>query len=130
MAFYIDENGNIELIQGDSGTLTVNELPTDKNYTIYLAIRNKKRELVGSEIYLSTNQSDTVTFVIGAALTDLLTVPLSEESETYYYGIKLCATDAQTLVETEETLFLGDMTIAEMNTITVYPKRVEGYTNA
>lgn len=38
MAFNIDENGNITLIQGDSGSLVINGLKTDKNYTVFFAI--------------------------------------------------------------------------------------------
>ena len=130
MAFYVnEETGNIELIQGDSGYIIVNGLPTNKNYTLYFCIKNKKRETVGNELSLSTNQAESIELQIGADLTDLLTVPLSEEYETYYFGIKLCYTDPETLIETEETLFLGNSTISDMNTITVYPKRVEGYTN-
>jgi len=127
MAFFIDDNGNITLIQGDSGVLTVNGLPTDKSYTVYFAIKNANRQTVGSELSIEANGLDSVQFAIGASLTDLLTVPNGEESAEYYYGIKICTTDAITNIETEETLLLGNLDISEMNTVTVYPKRVEGY---
>lgn len=39
MAFNIDENGNITLIQGDSGSLVINGLKTDKNYTVFLQFK-------------------------------------------------------------------------------------------
>ena len=41
MAFTVDENGNISLVQGDSGTLVVDGIDTDKNYTVYLGIQDK-----------------------------------------------------------------------------------------
>ena len=37
MAFRIDENGNITMVQGDTGRLVVNGLNTDQNYTVYFA---------------------------------------------------------------------------------------------
>lgn len=126
MAFFVDENGGITLIQGDSGTLTVNDLPTDKSYTVYFAIKDKKRNTIGDEMYLTSNSQSAVSFFISADLTDLLTVPMSKESEEYYYGVKICSTDTQTNVTSEETLIIGDSDISDMNTITVYPKRVEG----
>lgn len=126
MAFFIDDNGNITLIQGDSFNLVVDGLPTDKNYTVYLAIKNANRVTMGNELSVQTGGEDSVTFAITAALTDLLTVPRGEESAEYYYGIKICSTNTVTQATTEETLLLGDLDIAELNTITVYPKRVEG----
>ncbi len=55
MAFIVDENGDISLVQGDSGTLSVEGLNTDKNYTVYFAIQDKNRKPVGNEIYLCSN---------------------------------------------------------------------------
>lgn len=128
MAFFVDENGAITLIQGDSGTLTVNDLPTDKSYTVYFAIKDKKRNTIGDEISVSSNSQSAVSFFLDSDLTDLLTVPINKESEEYYYGVKICATENN--ITSEETLIIGDSDISDMNTITVYPKRVEGYTNA
>lgn len=127
MAFFVDENGGITLIQGDSGTLTVNDLPTDKSYTVYFAIKDKKRNTIGTEMSLNSGAQSAVSFFISADLTNLLTVPLSKESEEYYYGVKICATVND--VTSEETLIIGESDISDMNTITVYPKRVEGVVN-
>ena len=33
MSAYVDENGNIEIVQGDSLTLIVDGIDTDENYT-------------------------------------------------------------------------------------------------
>ena len=118
--FTVDTNGNITLIQGDSGQIVVNGLPTDKNYKVYMAIQNEKRKPIGNEIMVESENLETVTLPISASLTDLLAVPTSEDSATYYYGIKICYdTD-------EDTLIIGGGDIGSLNEITVYPKKVEG----
>ena len=126
MAFIVDDFGNITLVQGDSGQLTVSGLPTDKSYNVYLAIQDSKRNVIGSEIVVSSNNLDSVIFVFAPELTNLLTVNLNEESAEYYYGIKVC--DSST--NFEDTLLIGDSDIGDLNTITVYPKKVEGTINA
>ena len=40
MSLYIDENGVISLIQGDSGEIVVYGLDTNSNYDVYFAIQN------------------------------------------------------------------------------------------
>ncbi len=122
MAFTIDNNGNITMIQGDSGTLSVSGIPTDKNYTVYFAIQDENRNSIGTELYVNTNRNSTVMFIITGVLTDLLKVKKGEETATYYYGIKLCDTEDNT----EDTLLLGNSSIGDRTSITVYPKKVEG----
>ena len=121
MAFNIDENGNIALVQGDSGQLVVNGLPVDKEYTLYFGIQDLNRRPVGGEIKVDACKSSVVVFVLLSSLTDLLTVKKGEDAATYYYGIKLCASDG-----IEETMLIGNSQIGDLNTITVYPKKVEG----
>lgn len=125
MAFVVDDYGNITLVQGDSGQLTVNGLNTDKNYTLYLAIQDSKRNPIGSEIVVNSNGAESVIFVLSPELTNLLTVKRRDESAEYYYGIKVC--DEST--DFEDTLLIGDSDIGDLNTITVYPKKVEGSLN-
>lgn len=124
MAFVIDESGNITLIQGDSGQLTINGLQTDKNYTVYLGIQDAKRNTIGTELSVESNNEPSVIFDLIPELTDLLTVKKSEEYSTYYYGIKVCDEDSNF----EDTLIIGNSNIGDLNTITVYPKKVEGTT--
>ena len=119
MAFTIDKDGNITLIQGDSGELVINGLPTD---SVYFAIQDENRNPIGSEIELDTNNSSSVIFTITGSLTNLLTVKKDDETATYYYGIKLCNKDDFM----EDTLLIGNTQIGSLNTITVYPKKVEG----
>ena len=108
MAFNIDENGNITLIQGDSGSLVINGLKTDKNYTCLL-------------LQVNTNKASSIVFELTGDFTDLLTVPQNASCEIYYYGVKLCSDSTF-----EDTLLIGNGDIGSLNTITVFPKKVEG----
>ncbi len=73
-------------------------------------------------MYVQSNGSDTVSIEILSSLTDLLTVDENEDSTEYYYGLKLCLEDTGY----ENTLIINDGDIGDINTITVYPKKVEG----
>lgn len=121
MAFNVDENGNITMVQGDSGSLVINGLNTDKNYTVYFAIQDKNRKPVGNELYVNTNKSSSIVFELTGDYTDLLTVPKDENCAVYFYGVKLCVDSGF-----EDTLLIGNGDIGSFNTITVFPKKVEG----
>ena len=121
MAFRIDENGNITMVQGDTGRLVVNGLNTDQNYTVYFAIQDENRRPVGNEVNVQSNMQPTVVFELASQLTDLLKVAEDEETHTYYYGVKTCTADCF-----EDTLTIGNGDMGDRNTITVYPKKVEG----
>lgn len=121
MAITIDNNGNLSLIQGDSGTILINGINTDRNYTVYFAIKDKHRNTIGNELQVNSNKSDTVVFELTGAYTDLMTVPKNQNYEIYYYGIKVCSND-----NLEDTLLIGSNEIGSLNTITVFPKKVEG----
>lgn len=121
MAYIIDGNGNITCYQGDTIVLPISGLDTSKNYTLYFQVRNSQRKIMGVQQSMNTNNLSDVLFVVPATVTDTLTVPAGEETETYYYGIKAV------FGSVEDTLFLGEgADFATENTITVYPKKVEG----
>lgn len=122
MAFIVDEKGNISLVQGDSGELHIEGIPTDKDYKIYFAVQDNSRKPIGAEPFVNSDYHSSVVLSIPAVLTDLLTVKKDDESAEYYYGIKVCDEDSGY----ENTLVLGDGDIGDLNTITVYPKKVEG----
>ena len=122
MAFYINENGDISLVQGDSGKIFVEGIDTDKNYTVYFAIQDSKRNPVGNELFVSSNGSDRVTFELTGSFTDLLTVEKNKPYSIYYYGIKVC----NSANNIENTLVIGSNDIGYNNVIIVYPKKVEG----
>ena len=125
MAFVVDEDtGDITLVQGDSGEITVNGLPTDKNYSIYLSFYDENRKIIGTEANAQTGYAAIKTFTVPSSLTDLLKVNKDEEYTIYYYGIKLC--DSTTGYE--DTICINDSKIGDLNYVYVYPKKVEGIT--
>ena len=121
MAFRIDNDGNITMIQGDTGRLVVNGLMTDQNYDVYFAIQDENRRPIGNEISVQSNSQPAVVFELSSNLTDLLKVGQDEETHEYYYGVKTCTSDGF-----EDTLTISSGHMGDRNTITVYPKKVEG----
>jgi len=125
MSLIVDDEGTISLYQGDSGNLVVSGLDSTKSYTVYLAIQNEERNLIGAEQNVSVQNSDNVTFVLTPTFTDLLTVPKNKPYAIYYYGIKACETGTTN----EDTLFVADSTYGDLNRIIVYPRKVIGVNN-
>ena len=121
MAFKIDENGTITCYQGDSGEINITGLPTDKNYTVYFAVRDTKRNPVGFEIPVITDGNDLITITVPPNLSDTWKVKSNEEFATYHYGFKIC--DGFGF---EDTLSIAGSTFGDYNEIHVYPKKVEG----
>lgn len=122
MAYIVETSGNITLVQGDSIELVINGLPTDQSYEVYFAAQNEERIPVGSEIMVESLGQESVTIKLTGNYTNLFTVEEDKKSQKYYYGVKLCSvTD-----DTEDTLLLGESVIGGLNTITVYPRKVEG----
>jgi hypothetical protein len=66
---------------------------------------------------------DRVEFKINVELSNLLTVPLNKEFETYYYGIK----QNEIGTANADTMFVGGGTYGDLNEIMVYPRKVSGY---
>ena len=122
MSLIIDSDGTISLYQGDSGELVVSGLNSDKNYTVYFAIQDIDRNLIGEELQVAVTNSDTVTFILTPEYTDLLTVPKNKPYEIYFYGIKACEIDSNI----ENTMFIADTTYGDLNRIIVYPRKVRG----
>ena len=118
-----DDDGTIILYQGDSGEITVSGLDSSKSYTVYFAIQDEKRNKIGNELQVSANQTETVTFILTAAFTDLLTVPANQPYKVYYYGIKACSADEDAV---EDTLFVAGSNYGDVNRIIVYPRKVMG----
>lgn len=125
MSIAIDAEGTITLYQGDTGEIIVNGLDTEKNYTVYLSVRDKNRNPIGDEFRKTSNQRPSVSFFLDSDFTNKLTVPQRADYETYYYGIKVCELGAFT----EDTLFIAGKSYGESNRMVVYPKQVEGTVN-
>lgn len=123
--FKVDETtGNIELVQGDSGEFEAVGVPTDKNYEVYFGFRDENRRLIGFELMAYSGYQPIVPFKITPSLTNLLTVPLGEETATYYHYVKICYKDD----DFEDTQQIGNLPIGE-NTTTVKPQGLEGTNN-
>ena len=122
MAYIVETSGNITLVQGDSIELVINGIPTDQNYKVYFAAQNEERAPVGNEIEVDSLNQPSVTIKLLGNYTNQFTVPEDKKSQKYYYGVKLCSVQDQT----EDTLLLGESVIGGQNTITVYPRKVEG----
>lgn len=122
MSLIIDKDGTISLYQGDSGEIVISGLDTGKKYTVYFAIQDADRNLVGQELQVGVSNSETVTFVLTPDYTDLLAVPKNKPYEIYFYGIKACENDTTR----EDTLFVADTTYGDLNRIIVYPRKVVG----
>lgn len=122
MSLIVDNDGTISLYQGDSGELVIYGLDETKNYTVYLAVQDSNRNLIGKELQVSVNNSDNVTFVLTPEYTELFDVPKTKPFEIYFYGIKACETDKLR----EDTLFIGNDTYGDLNRIIVYPRKVKG----
>lgn len=121
----IDNDGTITLYQGDSGEIVLSGLDETKNYTVVFAIQDKKRNIIGQELQVAVNNSDSVTFVLTSEFTDLLTVPINKPYQIYFYGIKVCESAANA----EDTLFIADSTYGDLNRMIVYPRKVKGVEN-
>ena len=122
MGLIIDKDGTISLYQGDSGELVVSGLDDNKSYTVFFAIQDAERNLIGEELQVSVNNSNTVTFILTPQYTDLLFVPKNKPYEIYFYGIKACENNS----EIENTMFVSDSTYGDLNRIIVYPRKVRG----
>ena len=122
MSIRVLEDGTIKLSCGDTSTLHVKGIPTDKSYYVYFSVRKKSRELVFPEIVAQSEGSTQVDIVLTNKYTDKLVVPNGMTSETYFYGVKVCSAD----LSVESTAFVANGDYGSQSKIIVCPKKVEG----
>lgn len=122
MALVIDDKGTITLYQGDSGEIIVSGLDKTRNCMVYFAIQDKKRALIGNELQVSANKTESVRFFLTPDYTNLLKVPPGKSYEIYTYGVKACEADKSI----KDTLLVSDSNYGEQNLIIVYPRKVIG----
>lgn len=127
MSIEITKNGIVKIIQGDTGEMAVDGIPTDKNYEVYFAIRKKDRTLVTPEMKKETDGKDTVIFKITKEISELLEVPENSMCQVYYWGVKLCDPDTGN----EDTMRIGECAcrngyFGKWNRLYAYPKISEG----
>lgn len=132
MSIFSDENGNLKLRQGDSGTIVFEgDIPYDKYTSAYFSITNPSTfvEIVKKEIAV-TPLTQRLVFTIAATDTDTLPIDDTKTFTTYIYGLKLCTADEQ------EDTYIPSVTVTDTGTVLfgispkvyVYPKIVEGTT--
>lgn len=125
MALEIDENGTITMYQGDTGPFWVYgpAFNPEKQYRVYFAIYNNKRQPIGEEIETQAINVEEIKMKINVALSNLLTVPLNKEYEIYYYGIKI----NEIGTADADTLHVNGGDYGELTEIVVYPRKVSGF---
>lgn len=105
-------NYDLQTFSGDSGSITINNIPTDSpDYVIYISIKGATE--VSKSIEL--NGAETCTFTFTPEETKSLGIG------TFTYGIKLCKKNT-----TEENTYIPDLRIGERANFIVYPERVAG----
>jgi hypothetical protein len=122
MTYEIDNNGNITMVQGDSIEITVNGIPEDKNYQVYLGVMDSERKPVGNQIMMESNYKPNVVLKLVGNFTNSFVVPDDQPSAKYKYAVKVCSVEDNT----EDTVRIGSLEIGEFPVITVKPKGVEG----
>lgn len=121
MALEINEDGSIDIYQGDSGSIFVHNLNKDKNYIVYLGVQDKKRNFV-FEKTIEANSVEFVEVKILPSDSQLLTVPLNKSFETYYYGVKV----EEVGTTNSDTMFISNGTYGDLTELRVYPKKAKG----
>lgn len=121
MALEINEDGSIDIYQGDSGSIFVHNLNKDKNYKVYLGVQDKKRNFV-FEKTIEANSVEFVEIKILPTDSQLLTVPLNKNFETYYYGVKV----EEIGTTNSDTMFISNGTYGDLTEMRVYPKKAKG----
>lgn len=106
---------NLETFAGDSGFITISNIPTDSpSYVIYMEIKGQ----TSLEKTITLNGQDTCTF----SFTPNETIALGVGS--WEYGIKLCNTDTGI-----ENTLVPDLRVCSKAIFVVYPEKVEGADN-
>lgn len=107
---------NLQTFAGDSGSITISNIPTDKQtYVIYMEVRGRTK----IEKSVTLNGASSCVFSFTPDETKSLGVGCWE------YGIKLC--DTETGVE---NTFVPDLRVSDKAIFTVYPEKVGGIENA
>lgn len=120
MSLNVDKRGNIFIYQGDSGSVVISGLPTNKNYRVYFTVKDLKNKPVVEPLNVQSNYSSSVIFLITSEFSEKLRVPNGEELAFYHYGLKTVDEDGD-----ENTLFVEGCSYGENNNIIVFPSKVE-----
>lgn len=104
---------NLQTFLGDSGILSIGNIPTDKpDYKLYMEIKGKKTV----EKVVELNGRDNTTIEI--TVNDTTDLGVGQ----WPYGVKLCSGE-------EEDTYIPDLRVAQNALFIVKPMAVEGETN-
>ena len=118
--FLVDETtGDIELVQGDSGTLYVEGIPDDKNYKVYFSIYNSNGKILGDEVWVYSYNLPTVTFEIPS---DVSKVVIRYAAYNSSYPVKININD--TIMPTSYATLAADEKNIPYATITMGSNKI------
>ena len=80
---YVDANGDIKCRLGDSGYITITDLPTDDDYEVSIGVFDPKDRMLLNETSINSDNASSVEIPITTEFTKSLGVG------RYFYGIKL-----------------------------------------
>jgi hypothetical protein len=116
------ETRTITMYQGDYEDFFLRGFDASKEYRIYMSIQNKRRQYIGT-IEKNLANVTFVKFEITPELSKLLTVPLNQEYEEYYFAFKV----QEKGTNKEKTVRLAGQQIGDRNIIIVYPEEAKGF---
>lgn len=123
---YVDVNGDIKCRLGDSGRITITDVPTDDDYKVSFAVINPVDMSILQEVSVQSDNEDEVEIPINVAFTTALGVG------RFFYGLKLTDSmgEEQTVLPMAYQDEDGNVGINNPNTFIVKPLLVQGGTNA
>lgn len=119
---YVDINGDIKCRLGDSGSITITDIPTDDDYKVSFAVINPVGMEILQEVSVQSDNEEEIEIPISVAFTTSLGVG------KFFYGLKLTDSDGeeQTVMPMAYEDEDGNVGINNPNTFTVKPLLVEG----
>ena len=119
---YIDSKGDIKCRLGDSGHITVKDIPTDDDYKVSLGVFNPADKMILNEVSVQSDNASSVEIPFSVDFTTSLGVG------RFFYGIKLTDSDGEEMtirpkaVQEED----GNITLENPNVFLVKPLLVQG----
>lgn len=117
---YVDNEYNISIRKGDSGSIVIKGIPTDNTYKVSLGLVDPDTKQIIKE-FTSQSEGELATINFSVADTESLEAP-----KKYFYGIKLTLNGEETTVVPHAGKQCDYLNIPFMPTFNVLLKLVEG----
>lgn len=105
---------DLQMFMGDSGTLTISNLPTDSDeYVLYFEVNGKQKVTKRIELH------GQAVMAIDITVSDSKALGVGQ----WNYGVKLCVESVGNPIE---DTYIPDMRVAPRATLTIKPQVVEG----